>query len=186
MNYQIFRLINGLAYKNAALDAVMIFSSKYLPYIIALLVAAVFFTGIVRRDKACVKGAVTSCLLAAVNLAINFVIGRFLFCPRPFASYKVNMLYSHVADSSFPSDHATFTMSAAAGLMRARRALGWMCVGLSLLVGFSRIYVGHHYPLDVAASYLIVLATDVLYRLLLEKKVSALLDRAQEKLFHSR
>lgn len=179
MNYRIFELINNLALKNMTVDNVMIFSSKYLPYLMALMICAVFVYGILRRDAACRKNAVFTALLIAVNLLINFLIGCFIYVPRPFVNHKVNLLFPHVNDSSFPSDHATVTMSTAVGFMRVNRILGWISVMLSLLVGFSRIYVGHHYPLDVLGSYLTVILTNILFHRFFEKKAESIYFKAE-------
>jgi undecaprenyl-diphosphatase len=57
--------------------------------------------------------------------------------------------------SSFPSGHATSTFGAAVAVSRMwpqARVLWW---SLALLVGYSRIYLGHHYPLDVLAGALL-------------------------------
>ena len=186
MNYQIFKLINQLTLKNSLLDSIMIFSSKVLPYLMALLIFVIFLRGILHRNAESRRNAVVTVLLIAINLAINFLIGCLFYVPRPFISHKVNVLYPHVPDSSFPSDHATVTMSTAAGLMRVNRILGWVCVALSLLVGISRIYVGHHYPLDVLSSYLIVFLTNAVFHRFFESRFSSLYFRADSKIFHCR
>jgi len=64
---------------------------------------------------------------------------------------------------SFPSGHAlvscTFfvtlaAMAAAGNGSRARRSLYYAAAGaLTLAIGFSRIYLGVHYPTDVLAGY---------------------------------
>ena len=51
--------------------------------------------------------------------------------------------------ASFPSGHATSAAAGAAAVSRmwpAARAAWWT---LAVLIGYSRIYIGHHYPLDV-------------------------------------
>lgn len=171
-----------MALKNGFMDNVMISSSKYLPYLMALMICAVFLFGILHHDAASRKNAVITGLLVALNLAINFLIGCFVYIPRPFINHKVNLLFLHVSDSSFPSDHATATMGTAVGLMRVNRILGWVSVLLSLLVGFSRIYVGHHYPLDVLGSYLIVFLTNFLFHRFLENKAESLYFRLESKI----
>lgn len=184
MNYRIFELINNLALKNSFLDNIMIFSSKYLPYIIVLIICAVFVFGILHRKFALRKAAVLTAMLIAANLTINFLIGCFIYVPRPFASHKVNLLFAHVSDSSFPSDHATVTMSTAVGLINANRILGWICVLLSLLVGFSRVYVGHHYPLDIIGSYFIVILTNLIFHRFIEKKTASLYFKTENRIIH--
>ncbi|MGO0877460.1 phosphatase PAP2 family protein, partial [Clostridioides difficile] len=54
------------------------------------------------------------------------------------------------------------------------KALGTICVILSILMGISRVYVGHHYPQHVVASFLIVIILNVLYIKFLSKSVQKL------------
>ncbi|HET6291491.1 MAG TPA: phosphatase PAP2 family protein [Amycolatopsis sp.] len=54
-------------------------------------------------------------------------------------------------DWSFPSNHSTIGAAAAVGLALAwRRLAPWVLPG-ALLMGFSRVFVGAHYPHDVLA-----------------------------------
>jgi len=58
---------------------------------------------------------------------------------------------------SFPSGHALYAMclySALASITAGRRMLAWTAAGLMIaLIGFSRIYLGVHYPSDVLAGW---------------------------------
>lgn len=54
-------------------------------------------------------------------------------------------------DWSFPSNHATIAGAAALTLALARHTLLWLTAPLALLMAFSRVFVGVHYPHDVAA-----------------------------------
>ncbi|MFH9808224.1 phosphatase PAP2 family protein [Streptomyces olivaceus] len=58
-------------------------------------------------------------------------------------------------DWSFPSNHATIAGASAVALVLIRRALVWLTVPLALLMAFSRVFVGVHYPHDVAAGLLL-------------------------------
>lgn len=78
---------------------------------------------------------------------------------RPTAFFDYPLPRSH----SFPSGHAFFAASFFGGLAilaSARlhnpilRALVWIAAfGLIVLIGFSRVYLGVHYPSDVLAGY---------------------------------
>ena len=54
-------------------------------------------------------------------------------------------------DWSFPSNHATIAGAAAVTLALTRRALIRLYAPMALLMAFSRVFVGVHYPHDVAA-----------------------------------
>ncbi|MET9764702.1 phosphatase PAP2 family protein [Streptomyces sp. NPDC006372] len=54
-------------------------------------------------------------------------------------------------DWSFPSNHATIAGASAVALALVRRALLWLTAPLALLLAFSRVFVGVHYPHDVVA-----------------------------------
>jgi undecaprenyl-diphosphatase len=82
--------------------------------------------------------------------------------PQPFFDTQLPASYS------FPSGHALLSFclcGAAAALFAANQKSAWVRVaiwvaaaGLSGAIGYSRIYLGVHYPSDVVAGYLAALA----------------------------
>ncbi|MET9320960.1 phosphatase PAP2 family protein [Streptomyces sp. NPDC003038] len=58
-------------------------------------------------------------------------------------------------DWSFPSNHAAIAGAAAVALTMAVRRLALLTVPLALLMAFSRVFVGVHYPHDVAMGLLL-------------------------------
>jgi undecaprenyl-diphosphatase len=63
------------------------------------------------------------------------------------------VLVSGKTDFSFVSDHATLTMAMGVGLFVANRKFGLVGIGLALLEGFCRVYMGVHYPTDVVGGF---------------------------------
>ena len=182
MNLKIFKFINNLANKNMAVDKIMIFFSTYVPYLFMIILLSVFVLGAIKRNGDYRKIAVNTFIITVINLVISFIIGSIYYVDRPFVHNKVNLLFQHIKDSSFPSDHATGTMSIALGLERYNRILGIILTILSIIVGFSRIYVGHHYPMDVIGAYVIVLITRYVYNNKLRSKLDNLYDKVENKL----
>ncbi|OBR92926.1 undecaprenyl-diphosphatase BcrC [Clostridium ragsdalei P11] len=181
MNMELFRLINNLANKNLILDKIMIFFSKYSPFIFVAVLSAVFILGIVKRNSKYRKGAVNALFITSLNLILNCIIGGIYYVDRPFVHNKVNLLLPHTSNASFPSDHAAGTMSIALGFKNYNKSLSLILTFLSLIVGFSRVYVGNHYPMDVIAAYVIVWITNYIYNLILRRKIQSLYEVIENK-----
>ena len=87
-------------------------------------------------------------LAVAVNQPIVHAVNE----PRPFTALPhVLVLVKRSVDASFPSDHATMAGAVAAGLLLVSLRLGVVAVIAGLLMAFTRVYVGAHYPVDVLA-----------------------------------
>lgn len=73
--------------------------------------------------------------------------------PRPFTVLEnVRQLTIPTEPNSFPSGHTSSTMSVVSVLvwtLRENKAIVCLLLLFALLVAFSRIYVGVHYPFDV-------------------------------------
>ncbi|MGW7457703.1 phosphatase PAP2 family protein [Streptomyces sp. NPDC054797] len=78
-------------------------------------------------------------------------------------------------DWSFPSNHAVIAGAAAVALAMAVPRLALLTVPLALLMAFSRVFVGVHYPHDVAWGLLLGGAVAALLVLALTGPVSAVI-----------
>ncbi|WCH92904.1 phosphatase PAP2 family protein [Streptomyces moderatus] len=151
--------INGLA-KDAPhwLDRVMGYVGEY-GLLFALILAVVWCWWSVRRrggeDAASsVAALVWAPLAAGVAVLVNVPIRGFVERPRPFKQHQgLEVLVSGKTDYSFVSDHATIAMALGVGLFVANRKFGLVGIGLALLEGFCRVYMGVHYPTDVVGGF---------------------------------
>lgn len=92
-----------------------------------------------------------------VGLIVNFTLSFLFYMPRPFELGVGTSFLTHSIEASFPSDHATFVWSLGFGLAMTRplRRLGQGIICLGLIVAWSRVYLGVHFPLDMLASFVI-------------------------------
>ena len=96
--------------------------------------------------------------ITAVSIGTNCIIKNFVRLPRPFAGGKVSCVRPETATGySFPSGHtqnfATWSNALAQHFKKT-----WLCVlaiVLTLLMAFSRMYLGAHYPSDVLVGALL-------------------------------
>jgi undecaprenyl-diphosphatase len=181
MNLQVFRLINNLANQNVVLDKIMIFFSNDVPYIFIAAVALVFILGIAQRNPDYRKIAFSTIFITVINLMINLAIRSIFPVARPFVYNRVNLLVPHDTASSFPSNHATGTMSIALGLEKFSKPISIILTILSIIVGFSRVYVGNHYPADIIGSYIIVCAASYIYNVKFRSRIENLYGVVETK-----
>ena len=117
-------------------------------------------------------------LLAWGSALISTLVKSFMRRPRPVAGTDLRVVAAKLGGSSFPSGHVltyvgTYGWLAIMASLLIRPALPRRLAVATLVtiiagVGPSRIYLGHHWPTDVAASYLLgssyLAALVVLYR----------------------
>jgi undecaprenyl-diphosphatase len=161
MDLNLFQLINRLSGRLRPVDLLMIFVSNRIRYVYILITALLLFKN--RRNK---RIALETGSSIFISFVIQFFIKIFYYKPRPFKKRRVGILIPSKMDSSFPSKHTVLAFAASTSLLMFHRRLGIMMTWLSALTGFSRIWVGHHYPSDIVGSALIGSLASVVTRLI--------------------
>jgi membrane-associated phospholipid phosphatase len=149
----LFKAINRFADRTSwAHGIVRLYAKDGIVLFAALLVAAWWSgrtsTMPVRSVAKAVWVGAGALLALVINQPLGSVIGR----ARPYTTISnVHLLVDKTKDFSFPSDHATVAGAVAAGLFLVNRRLGLIAIIAALAMAFARVYVGAHYPSDIAA-----------------------------------
>jgi undecaprenyl-diphosphatase len=145
----LFRVLNEVP---AGVASVLTpFARLFLPTgIIVVIVLAIGY--VVARNRSALP-VVTGVAAAAVAWLLAHVAKAIADRPRPYQVMADAVLRQAPAHgTSFPSSHTAVTLAVAIALAPfLARPLAWVGIGYAVLVGWSRVYLGVHYPLDILA-----------------------------------
>lgn len=193
LNLALFLRLNHIAGHNGLLDGLLVFSANDL--IFFLVIPILFLWGLpsqwhrhayqpeenalLYKSRRTFIWMAIACVIAVI---ISSTIASFVFEKRPFVAQHVNLLFTHAADDSFPSDHATVSFAICGMFLFwllssirlvlhlpqgnttpiQRFHLLWKPLTLFLLVliaccsiGIARVISGVHYPGDILAGMLV-------------------------------
>lgn len=134
------------------MDSLIIFSAKYLVYLVAAAAIVVLFL-----QKREIQKKIA--LFAVITLPIAYIVakiaGKLYYDPRPFVSQHIKSLIPHAPTNGFPSDHALLSFAIAWVIFAFNKKLGVVFALFALLIGVSRVYVHVHSPIDIIGSFVI-------------------------------
>jgi undecaprenyl-diphosphatase len=150
LNHGIFLALNASSEPSAGMLLLAVLAAKYLILLVPLHIALVWLGG-TRGDMRLI--ALASAVALVMALALSQLVGLVFYTPRPFLLGLGRTWMDHRPSSSFPSNHATvfFTYAAVLALFAAWR-LAAIVAALGLVVAWSRIYLGVHFPLDMVGA----------------------------------
>lgn len=151
----LFLALNGSATSPHWLTALAVFSTKHLPQLVAAGAAGVFMAG--SRQ---VKRGVLQALAAMAMAFVLAHLGQYLIArDRPFVVGLGTQWLPHRASHSLPSAHASvsFAFACAVAMVLAAGYRLWAIAALAVavLISWSRVYLGLHFPSDIVAGVLL-------------------------------
>jgi membrane-associated phospholipid phosphatase len=165
---RLFYLINGWAGRNDFADATLrLFYVSAVPLLATALAALLIFlprhpwrvtgrfshrevpSGRILLATAC---AVAACalLMSAINSGSLRFLNSEILSPRPFVTHRVNSLVIEPNDNSFPSPEVMLAAVLAVAIWAVYPRAAWVALSALLLFGFTRVFCGANYPVDVA------------------------------------
>lgn len=150
-------MIDLSEHRTSEKTSVFLFLSKYNNLVNVAVPAGIFAAGVIDNDKGTRQNAMYIASSSAVNLLLTLVIKKIVKRPRPFlGQIKINAVY-HPGQTSFPSGHTSSAFTTATALTQVYHK--WYVIAPAYLwassIGYSRMYLGVHYPSDVATGALV-------------------------------
>jgi membrane-associated phospholipid phosphatase len=147
-----FLVVNSWARHTAWLHGVAKLYANDGVALFALLLLAGWWVARRRPDHRAMAIALWAGIGTVATVAVNQPIANAVGRQRPYLALHHTLLLVHRStDYTFPSDHACMAGAVAAGVMLVSRRLGLVATVAALLMAFTRVYVGAHYPADVLA-----------------------------------
>ncbi|GAA4617271.1 phosphatase PAP2 family protein [Actinoallomurus liliacearum] len=113
-----------------------------------------------RRDTPAMALALAAPVAVAVAFAVAEVVKKLIAEVRPCYSLPHDYFVSACpvrTDYAFPSGHATVAAATVAALWLLDRRLSVVAAAFAVFEGFTRVYLGDHYPHDVIGAALLAL-----------------------------
>ncbi|WP_052263218.1 phosphatase PAP2 family protein [Geobacter pickeringii] len=154
LNFKLFMAINHAHHPllDPVMEAMISLGGSKIVYLYAAILLCV---GLARRQWLPLRYVGLFCLATVLGLGLEELLKGIAQVPRPGLAIgldRIMVLGEVKLRNSFPSGHAIFAFVTAFTLSW-RRGAGWKVplYAFAVLVAYSRVYVGAHYPLDVTA-----------------------------------
>ena len=137
-------------FQNALLDTIMpLITSLGTAGIVPILIAIIL---LIRKDTRS-TGIKLTIALAICFVIVNVGLKPLIARSRPFNYRDIALLVAIPKDYSFPSGHAAIFMALTSSLFYSKVRSWPLFLLLTLVVGFSRLYLYVHFPSDVICGF---------------------------------
>lgn len=156
IDIRLFHAINDWAGRFPVLDTLGAFVAEYFPVILAVFLLVQWFW---RKEFSYRSVLLLSILAFVISEAAAKLVGKMYTHVQPFAALpNVHQLIEKKVDNSFPSDHTVLIFSFMTVLfLHTKNKKRYMYLFVAVLAGLSRIFVGVHYPSDVAVGAMLAI-----------------------------
>ena len=150
-NVHLFELLNA----PPGLDATHLWIATAIARWLIFAVPALLLVAWIRADRVARHDLLIMLLAVGIGLGLAQVVAHVWPQPRPFALHLGTQYLEHANDPGLPSDHATVFWTLAFAAWGTRRYAVWAfpLLAAGLIVGWSRVYLGVHFPFDVLAAF---------------------------------
>ncbi len=120
-----------------------------------------------------IQAAVTLIISQAITYSLKALLSR----ERPYNKLKsLNTFGIILKDYSFPSGHSSASFSIATTIAFNMPKLSILVLAIALTIGISRVYLGVHYPTDVAAGIILGVGSALVVHIYLLVYIERLTD----------
>ena len=128
----------------------------FIMYLISLLTYVFCILAIIYNYKKNKDVGIVAFVSFTIGAVVTYIIKHLFYIPRPCESLSdVYLLSSCDNGSTFPSGHTLISSSTFFYLfIEEKSKIRYVYLILPFIIGFSRIYLGVHYPFDVFAGLL--------------------------------
>lgn len=153
MDLSLYESLNGFSARHDGFEDIMRFVAVDAEYLFIGLLAVLFLARGKWASQNARRGVVAAGFSAALALGIAQVISHLVERPRPFLAHPgdSHLFVPPSVDYSFPSDHATAAFAIATALILRSPRVGYLALGMAVVLSVARVAVGTHYPADVLA-----------------------------------
>jgi undecaprenyl-diphosphatase len=144
-------------YRVRYLDSFFSFFSFATTFISIGLILTLLTVSIFRKSKLIRQRAYILATVFVLSAITSFVLKTTIYRERPFIKYPYIEKLSDGGNSSFPSGHTleAFAMATAFAFTMCNRKIAIVIFSWAILVAYSRMLLGVHYPSDVLAGMVV-------------------------------